>query len=215
MNLRPLTADDLAAIAAVHLAAFPRTVAGRLGAEASRRQYESLMTGPYATAGLGAFEQDRLVGFCFVGIRHASECVFMQRHMMFLVWRLCSRPLLLVDGVIVRRLGTALKLFVARLPQSRTKWTAKECGSEPANHSFGIHYLAVDPLHRGRGVGQSLVAACESLSLQQGVAELQLSVDTDNEPAIRLYQRMGWQKSAPSGEWLGLMSKRLVPVSNS
>jgi len=215
MNLRPLTGDDLTAIAAVHLASFPRTVASRLGAEASRRQYESLMTGPYVTAGLGAFEQNRLVGFCFVGVRHASECVFMRRHMRFLVWRLCSRPLLLVDGVIVRRLGTALKLFVVRLPRSLAKLTVKENGSEPANHSYGIHYLAVDPLHRGRGVGQSLVAACESLSLQQGIAELQLSVDTDNAPAIGLYMRMGWQKASPSGEWLGLMSKWLVPDSNS
>ncbi|MCS6243013.1 MAG: GNAT family N-acetyltransferase [Opitutus sp.] len=210
MNLRPLIRDDLPAIAAVHQAAFPRTVASRLGTEASRRQYETLMTGPYNSAGLGAFEQDRLAGFCFVGIRHASEYVFVRKHAWFFVWRLCSRPWLLVDAVISRRLGLALKLFVARLPWPRTKQTAGAGVSEPATHSYGIQYLAVAPLYRGRGVGQKLVAAGEGFALQQGFSEIQLSVATDNAPAIALYLRMGWQKSSSSGEWLGLMSKRLV-----
>ena len=211
MNLRPITRDDLPAIAAVHQAAFPRTVASRLGAEASRRQYESLMTGPYVTAGLGAFEQGRLVGFCFVGVRHASECDFMRRYMGFLIWRLCSRPWLLVDAVIFRRLGLALTVFWARTPRPLKKPTEAAVGeSAQATRSYGIQYLAVDPLHRGRGVGQELVAAGEALALQQGFSEIQLSVDTDNAPAIALYLRMGWQKSSPSGEWLGLMSKRLV-----
>jgi len=210
MNLRPLIGDDLPAIAAIHQEAFPRTVASHLGAEASRRQYETLMMGPYGTAGLGAFEQGRLVGFCFVGIRHASECAFMWRHLRFLIWRLCSRPWLLADGVIFRRFGVALKLFVARLAWPLTKQTAEAGGSVPATHAYGIHYLAVDPLHRGRGVGQCLVAAGETLALQQGFSEIYLSVDTDNAPAIALYLRMGWQKSSPSGTWHGLMSKRLV-----
>jgi len=210
MNLRPITRDDLPAIAAVHQAAFPRTVASRLGAEASRRHYETLMTGPYRTVGLGAFEQDRLAGFCFVGIRHASECVFVREHAWFLAWRVCSRPWLLVDPVIFRRLGLALKLFVAQLPWTRTKLSPEVGGSEPATPSYGIHFMAVDSFQRGRGVGQSLVAACESLALQTGFSEIHLSVDTDNEPAIGLYLRMGWQKSSPSGEWLGLMTKQLL-----
>ena len=212
MNLRPLSLEDLPSIAAVHQAAFPRTVASRLGAEASRRQYETLMTGPYGTAGLGAFEQGRLVGFCFVGIRHASECVFLRKHTWFLVGRLCLHPWLLLDAVISRRLGLAIKLLVERLPWPRTKQTVKTGGCEPPTQAFGIHYVAVDPLHRGRGLGKSLVAAGETLALQQGFSEIHLSVDTDNAPAIALYLRMGWEKSSPSGEWLGRMSKRLLAV---
>jgi ribosomal protein S18 acetylase RimI-like enzyme len=210
MNLRALTAADLPAIAAVHQVAFPCTVASRLGLEASRRQYESLMTGPYGTAGLGAFEQNRLVGFCFVGVRHASERDFVRHHAWFLIWRLSTRPWLLADAVIFRRLGLAAKMFGACRLRLASKSTTAAGGFEPAIRSYGIHYLAVDPLYRGRGIGQSLVVAGETLAHQQGVAEIQLSVDTDNVPAIGLYLRMGWQKSAPSGEWLGLMTKRLI-----
>ena len=210
MNLRPLTVADLPAIAAVHQDAFPRTVASRLGLEASRRQYESLMSGPYATAGLGAFERDRLVGFCFVGVRHASDRDFIRRHAGFLIWRLCSRPWLLADAVICRRLGLAVTQLWACRPRLRKRPTAEVGESKSAPASYGIQYLAVDPLFRGRGVGQNLVAAGESLAREQGFSEIQLSVETNNTPAIGLYLRMGWQKSSPSGEWLGLMSKRLV-----
>jgi ribosomal protein S18 acetylase RimI-like enzyme len=211
VNLRPLTGDDLPSVATVHQSSFPRTVASRLGAEASRRQYKSLMTGPYSCVGLGAFEHDRLVGFCFIGVRHASEYVFVRKHAWFLIWRLCSRPWLLADSVICRRFGLALKLFGARYPRAPTNSSEAETGeSEQSNRSYGIQYLAVDPLQRGRGLGQKLVAAGEAFALQQGFSEIKLSVATDNAVAIALYLRMGWQKSSPSGEWLGLMSKRLV-----
>jgi len=210
MNLQALTVADLPAIAAVHQDAFPHTVASRLGLQASLRQYESLMSGPYATTGLGAFEHDRLVGFCFVGVRHASDRVFLRRHFGFLIFRLCSRPWLLADAVICRRLGVAVKQLWACRPRLRVLPTAEVVESEPLPLAYGIQYLAVDPLFRGRGVGQDLIAAVESLALHQGFSEIQLSVETNNAPAIGLYLRMGWQKSSPSGEWLGLMSKRLI-----
>lgn len=210
MNLRPLTAADLPSIAVLHKDAFPRTVASRLGLEASRRQYESLMSGPFATAGMGAFDHDRLVGFCFVGVRHASERDFVRRNFGFLFWRLASRPWLLADAVICRRLGEAVNQLWACRPRLRMRSTAEVGESVSGSRFYGLHYLAVDPLFRGRGVGQNLVAAGESLAREKGFSEIQLSVETNNAPAIGLYLRMGWQKSSPSGEWLGLMSKRLV-----
>lgn len=211
MILRQLTLNDLPEIAAVHQVAFPSTVASRLGREASRRQYESFMNGPYVTAGLGAFEEDRLMGFCFVGVRYVAESHFLRQHAHFLLWRLVSRPWLMADPVICRRLGLAIRLFFT--PRTRVNMPNGSPKGAPSMivPPYGIQLLAVDPVYRGIGVGRNLVEAGENHAYQQGFSEIQLSVDPDNVPAIGLYLRMGWQKSSPSGEWLGLMSKRLVP----
>jgi len=211
LTVRPLSLDDLSAVAEVHLAAFPDTVASRLGRDAARWQYHSLMTGAYATTGLGAFAGSRLIGFCFVGVRHASERVFMRHHAPFLAWRLLSRPWLLADSVIWRRLVSALHMLSPQCPKS----VMVASGDHPSNspcpaQSFGLHYLAVDRKYRGRGIGRALLTVGEAHAKAQGIESINLSVETENIAAINLYLRTGWQKSSPSGVWLGLMTKRLT-----
>jgi ribosomal protein S18 acetylase RimI-like enzyme len=53
--------------------------------------------------------------------------------------------------------------------------------------------IAVDPEHRGRGIGTGLLAALRERARAEGVSALSLSVETDN-PAIRLYERLGFER---------------------
>lgn len=57
----------------------------------------------------------------------------------------------------------------------------------------GLHTIAVVPEHRGRGVGRALLRA-----LLQRADELRapviLEVRTDNDPAIALYERHGFER---------------------
>ncbi len=56
-----------------------------------------------------------------------------------------------------------------------------------------IASVAVDTRHRGKGIGRSLLSACERRLLGKGVSEFTLEVETSNETAIALYLAHGYQ----------------------
>lgn len=76
-----------------------------------------------------------------------------------------------------------------------------------------ILILAVDENARGRGIGHRLVTLFEERFHHRGVRRINLEVRTSNEHAIRLYERMGFErrKVLPTyyadGEDAYLMSK--------
>ncbi|MBX3197745.1 MAG: ribosomal protein S18-alanine N-acetyltransferase [Labilithrix sp.] len=59
-----------------------------------------------------------------------------------------------------------------------------------------IHLLnvAVAPVARRRGVGRSLVADLVAFSRRERAAKILLEVRASNEPAIRLYERLGFTR---------------------
>ncbi len=77
-------------------------------------------------------------------------------------------------------------------------------GHEPAGITTGIVddggqpqlvSMWVDPVLRGRRLGESLVNAVVQWALDGGFEQLSLWVSEDNGPAIRLYQRAGFQST--------------------
>jgi GNAT superfamily N-acetyltransferase len=52
--------------------------------------------------------------------------------------------------------------------------------------------VSVRPEYRGRGVGGEMLARLEQAAADNGAAAISLSVNTDN-PAVRLYRRMGYK----------------------
>ncbi len=57
---------------------------------------------------------------------------------------------------------------------------------------LNVHDIAVLPAHRARGVGQALLAACETHARQRGCCKLTLEVLSGNARALRSYQRFGF-----------------------
>jgi ribosomal protein S18 acetylase RimI-like enzyme len=55
---------------------------------------------------------------------------------------------------------------------------------------FGVW---VDPRHRGSGLAARLMAAVEAWAARRGLARLTLWVTESNEPARRLYERLGYR----------------------
>ncbi|HEY1321590.1 MAG TPA: GNAT family N-acetyltransferase [Streptosporangiaceae bacterium] len=61
-------------------------------------------------------------------------------------------------------------------------------------HVLGIVGLAVAPGDRRRGVASALLAAAEHHARARGARKLSLRVLGTNEPAMRLYERCGFQR---------------------
>lgn len=59
--------------------------------------------------------------------------------------------------------------------------------------SFYINALAVRPGHRGEGLGGRLLAEAETLADEAGCAQLSVIAFAQNEGAVRLYRRHGYE----------------------
>lgn len=68
--------------------------------------------------------------------------------------------------------------------------------------SAELVYLGVAPAARGRRAGRSLLAFAEDRALAGGASDLELFVDSRNEPAARLYARGGFRLRQSRDVWL-------------
>ncbi len=59
-----------------------------------------------------------------------------------------------------------------------------------------VEDMVVDPAHRGQGIGRALMNAMAGWAVEQGATRLQLLADSNNQPGLAFYQRLGWQKTA-------------------
>jgi GNAT superfamily N-acetyltransferase len=67
-----------------------------------------------------------------------------------------------------------------------------DAGAEPG--TWELNYLGLVPTARGRGWGDLLVRFAVGQSAKAGATRLTLSVDARNRPALRLYERHGFQE---------------------
>ena len=56
-----------------------------------------------------------------------------------------------------------------------------------------VHDVAVAASHRGRGVGEQMLALVEQLARARGACKLTLEVLEGNKPAQKLYRRLGFE----------------------
>nr|MBA3347059.1 GNAT family N-acetyltransferase [Actinomycetota bacterium] len=64
----------------------------------------------------------------------------------------------------------------------------------PASHHVADLGLMVAVTHRGRGIGRLLLDQAAAWARDAGVRKLELHVFPWNEPAIRLYERFGFER---------------------
>lgn len=77
-----------------------------------------------------------------------------------------------------------------------------------------VHDVAVLASHRGRGIAAQMLALAETLAQRRGAVKLTLEVLTGNQPAIALYERLGFEgyQLDPSMGTATFMHKKLPPL---
>lgn len=66
-----------------------------------------------------------------------------------------------------------------------------------------LHRLIVAPAHRRQGIGRALVRAGLTAARHLGARAVILEVAYDNEPAIALYQKLGFEQLAARQDYYG------------
>lgn len=73
-------------------------------------------------------------------------------------------------------------------------------------HRGWVNYLAVDPAHRGSGLGRAIMHEVERLLAERGCPKLNLQVREGNEDALAFYRALGYEVDAAVS-----LGKRLIP----
>lgn len=93
-----------------------------------------------------------------------------------------------VDGAVVGQLFVQFR---------GTDISGESCGRYGYLHAFRVR-----PPYRNRGIGTRLVAEAESILRQRGCSKALLAVALGNQPALALYQRLGYRVTGRDrGEW--------------
>mgnify|MGYP000147274439 CR=1 FL=1 len=116
-----------------------------------------------------------------------------------------------VDDVIVlwRRCGLtrpwndpAADIALARRSENSTVLVGRESGAIVATAMVGhdghrgwVYYVAVDPGHRKKGFGRTIMDAAEQWLRAAGLPKLQLSVRHENAQAGAFYQSIGYEEA--------------------
>ena len=60
-------------------------------------------------------------------------------------------------------------------------------------HAY-LGFMYVVPEHRGKGINKMIVEALEKWSASKGITELRLDVYVENSPAIKAYEKAGFER---------------------
>ncbi len=81
-------------------------------------------------------------------------------------------------------------------------WTKIHAPMAEGQPSLGeIYAIGIDPDHHGKGLGKPMTAAGLSWLAGQGLTTGMLYVEADNEPALRTYYKLGFEKHRTDRAW--------------
>jgi ribosomal protein S18 acetylase RimI-like enzyme len=182
-------ASDLAAI---YYATYPEATSSMLGLKACKNYFESVMS--HSSYNVIVAEHDNQVkGYA---ILHLDMLQFMGKSWILKSWGS------IVTFVLRHPLYT-LNRGVATINHFRKNKRKKFVSSEntkPTQQNFAttayLHDIAVSDTARGLGLGKRLLSECIDRAKKAGLSTLRLTVHLENQPAVTLYERLGFTKAS-------------------
>ena len=210
-TIRNVEMSDLDQIAEIHRASFADRALSQLGRAAIKRYYQWLITGfPNNYHLCASLDDGQISGFCFAGVYAGSFSGFLKQNRGFLMGNVLIRPWLIFNPIVREQSTLAIKTLLKQFKNINKIRPSNQNKKEKvgkSRKSFGILAIAVNPSFQQQGVGQILMATTETKALAEGYKQMHLSVHPDNIPAIRFYEKLGWQKNPPGENWSGKMTK--------
>jgi ribosomal protein S18 acetylase RimI-like enzyme len=202
------TADDLPALARCHRRAFPKSLSSALGITYVTKMLSWYLEHDYCFLFYASCD-GKIAGFVGgvnrtrAGIE-GSASGMAQHSFREAVRALALRPWLLFHPEMIAKYPFALKNLTRRFYTPARKSTTSEF--HPVT---SLVVIGVDPGFRNKGIGSSLMREFENEALRHDIGKLLLTVRSDNETAIAMYLKSGWEKNVVQGSALQ-MSKVLL-----
>ena len=106
---------------------------------------------------------------------------------------------------------------LAGVPETRRYWVAEVGGAVVGyagvmvvGNEADVQTIAVAPDHRGAGLGASLLSQVVTEAQQRNCSQIVLEVAADNEAALHLYERYGFEPLAKRSNYYGRGRDALV-----
>lgn len=194
---------DLPSIAKCHRSAFPKSLSSAMGHE-----YVTHMLAWYLASDktfLFFLEQDgECVGYCgglLVDGKAPSGSASGMTQFSFssAVKAILMRPWLFFHPEFLSKYKFIWKNLRARFQRERKSEPHTGTQSLQPPH-VGLVVIGVDAKHHGKGFGSHLLRRFEGIALSKGFKYLMLTVLSNNDQAIRSYERNGWRISEVKGK---------------
>lgn len=199
-SIREVAANDLPAVARVHIAAFPGSLLTRLGSEIVSRYYAWQLSDANDAAAVVADEESELLGFAVGGMFRDSLNGFYRANLPLIKSAVLRRPWLVLDPLLWSR-WNLLRTSLRRSSQRKAAQAAAAvagAATTPRRRRYVILSVATHPAHRRRGVAGKLISFHEARANDLGIEQLWLSVNPQNEAAQAFYRSRGWTVHAES-----------------
>jgi len=206
INIEKIKYSDLPGVARIHISAFPNSMITKLGAECVLKYYKWQIESPDKVYAIGAFNDERMFGYCFGGVFSMALGGFLVRNKGLITRRLITHPWIMVHPDLIKKIFRGLGIL---MKFSLDKGIIDKAPSIGENNHFGILAIASDPAARGLGVGRILMESSEHYAMEQNFKEMYLTVNPQNTGAINFYEHIGWIKDGDTENWQGAMKKEL------
>ncbi len=204
--------EDLEKIAKCHILAFPRSLSSKMGLK-----YLKKMIGWYLTDEnkflFHLEDNNKCVGYCAGlindGTLPTGSASGMIQHtfneaiiaLLFRPWLIFHKEILSKHKLIIRNVRRRFN----KTPVS--KKTAENSITKVQKKVAGLVVIGVSEEYQGHGYGSMLLKEFENKVKKLNLKEMALTVRSNNEPAIRAYEKNGWVKSSLQNNTLEMIKE--------
>lgn len=205
--------SHLPMMANCHRKAFPKALSSAMGQYYVEKMLEWYLADPNAFA-FCLEEKGTCIGYCGGIVVNGSVAVgsasgMIQYSFRAAVLALLVRPWLFFHTEFLKKYRLVLKNVWRRLRASFGMPIPRTAPRNQIPPHVGLVVIGVDPAFQKQGYGSVLLLEFERQSVARGFKHIILTVRSDNEKAIRSYERNGWQRTKAEDNST-TMEKRLV-----
>lgn len=188
---------DLEKVAKCHQNAFPYALSSRMGLLYLTKMFDWYLSTD-KTFLLHLTFGEETVGYCGGlvvdgTLKTGSASGMLQHSFREGMFTVIGRPWLLFHPEMLKKYRLIARNILMKLKIKRPSGLAEDPSNSSIVPHVGLVVIGVDPRFQGKGIGALLLEKFQNHAQVIGIQKLQLTVNHNNEKAIKAYIRNGWQ----------------------